>query len=153
MTSFFCLQHPAPHLSRLQSWAGILFIIFCRASHAIFIKRRKGKVRGSVCKRGDKRRKQSYLHNQCQCRKKDGSWGANLFGLSQSNLIPWVSLFQLLLEHLRMEEPANTPMALPRGKTQHSLMTCYLSSNEESSTSSSNLETTSPGSVPRTGKP
>lgn len=52
----FCLQHPAPPLSWVQSWAGILFIIFCRASHAIFIKRRKSKAKGSVCKR--RRRKE-----------------------------------------------------------------------------------------------
>lgn len=82
LTSFFCLQHPTPPLCRLQSQAGILFIIFCRASHAIFIKRRKGKARGSVCERGDKRRKWSYLYSQWQHRKKDGSWGAGLFGLS-----------------------------------------------------------------------
>lgn len=51
-----------------------------------------------------------------------------------------------------MGEPANTPVALPRGKTQRTLMTHSLSSNEESSVSSSDLETLSPGSVPRTGK-
>lgn len=51
-----------------------------------------------------------------------------------------------------MGEPANTMVVLPRGKTQRSLMTHSLSSNEEGGGSSSNLETLIPGSVPRSGR-
>lgn len=118
LPSFFCLQDPTPPFSQLQSRAGILFIIFCRACHAIFIKRRKGKARG-VRVREKKMKEWSYIDSQWQCRKKEGSRGANL---SWNDLFPWVVLYPLLLEHLKAGDPANTTVASLRGKIQQRFM-------------------------------
>lgn len=73
----FCLQNLAPPLSQLQSQAGILFIIFCRASHAIFIKRRKGKSKGSACERGKGKKENDFMWTmQMATQEKGGELGS-----------------------------------------------------------------------------